>query len=129
MSRLYVLLIVLLMPSIAFADGEVPSIGEFMDAIGNKHWPLVVALGLTIVVWVIRNFVKDKVPTKYLPYLTLAIAVLSSTSARIIQAISNDVPWWQGLIQGILEGATIGWVAMGQWSSGVKKLSSTQPKE
>lgn len=109
------------LPTIAYAE-EAPDFGMFLNAVGNQHWPLAVAAGLMLVVWVLRTFVKDKVPSKYIPWVTLTVAILSETGLRMTQFIEAGQPWWQGLVQGLLEGASIGFMAMGWWSSGGKKL-------
>lgn len=119
------MLVVLFIPTVAYAEeaGEtMPDVQSFFGAIQEQHWPLVVAIGLMFVVWILRRFVKDKVPPKALPYIALTIAVLGTTASRMIQFINAGTTWWHGMIQGILEGATIGFSAMGMWSSGGKKL-------
>lgn len=100
----------------------VPDMTNFWQAISDNNWPLVVAIALTFLVYLIRNISKDKIPKKYLPYLTLGIAVVSSVSTRMTQYISEGMTWWHGLIQGFMEGLIIGLTAMGFWSSGIKNI-------
>lgn len=90
---------------------------ELFDAIASQNWPLVVALGLTIVVYLARGIVKDKIPKKYVPWITLSVAVVSSIAARMVEHINANHPWWYGLVQGLPEGAIIGFGAMGWWST------------
>ena len=106
-----------LFPAIAFAESSeaMPDISSFWTAMGDKHWPLAVGIGLTIVVWLARSFVLKKLPKKVLPWATLVLAVIGTTGARMVQAINSGLAWWQGLIQGVLEGASVGLAAMGFW--------------
>lgn len=104
------------------APEAIPDLGGFWTAMGDQHWPLAVGIGLTFLVWVIRTFVKHKLPSKAIPYVTLALAIIGTTGSRIVQASNSGVPWWQGAVQGVLEGATVGFLAMGWWSAGMKKL-------
>ncbi len=105
-----------------------PDPGSFLEALSSQHWPLAVALGVTILVWFVRYVAKDKIPPKAIPYVMLACAVLSGGAARIIQAVSDNHTWWTAMIQGILEGATVGLGSMGMWSAGAKKVLPTPPK-
>lgn len=113
---------------VADALPVVPDVSTFYDAIVNKNWPIVVALGMTIVVWVIRYVAKDKIPSSIIPYVLIGCTVLSGASARIIYAVTNNQTWWHGMIQGLLEGAMVGWMSMGIYSTGIKKLP-LPPKE
>lgn len=107
-----------------------PEFAEFFSALSSRNWPLVVAFGLTFVVYVIRSVTKDKaVPVKYVPYLTLGLAVFGAVAARIIEFVSSNHTWWHGLIQGVVEGAIVGLSAMGWWSVGVKKVLPESSKE
>jgi hypothetical protein len=106
-----------------------PDFSAFATALSDRHWPLVVALGVTIIVWFVRYVVKDKLPAKSIPYILLICTVLSAASARIIQAISDNHTWWIAMIQGLLEGATIGVGSMGMWSAGAKNVLPTPKRE
>lgn len=119
-----VFLLCLIIPRIVFAN--VPDITPLYDAVTLKNWGLVVAIGLTLVVWIIRNISLDTIPKKYLPIITLVFSILPTVSARMVQCITADTSIWKGVIQGIIEGATIGLTAMGIWSSGLKKFPIQQ---
>lgn len=110
------------------ATPPMPSPDSFFEALSNRHWPLAVAFAVTILVWIVRYVVKDRIPTKVIPYVMLACTVLSTTAARMIQFVGESRPWWQGMIQGVLEGGTIGLGSMGMWSAGAKKALPTPPK-
>lgn len=122
---------VLFYPVALFAQviPPVPSAELFIEALNNRHWPLAVALGVTIVVWFIRYVISDKIPSHIIPYVMLACTVLSSVSCRIIQAVSDNHTWWTAAIQGLLEGATIGFGSMGIWSAGGKAILPNVPKK
>lgn len=99
-----------------------PDFSILFQAIADRHWPLLVAIGLTFVVYFIRGIAKEKIPTKYLPCIVLGVAVLSAVAARMIDFITRGHTWWFGLIQGVVEGLAIGLPAMGWWSVGVKRI-------
>jgi hypothetical protein len=129
LSTLFMLVaLVISFPVVVYAEtggapvDPVPDLGGFWTAMGDQHWPLAVGIGLTLLVWLVRTFVKHKLPPKVIPYVTLGLAVIGTAGSRMVQAINTGVPWWQGLVQGVLEGATVGFSAMGWWSTGMKKL-------
>jgi len=131
-----VTLMIIIYPMFAFAQEIVPeampSPDKFFEALQNKHWPLAIALGVTIIVWFVRYIFKDKLPKHVIPYAMLACIVLSAVSTRIIQFAGESKPWWQGLVQGLLEGVTVGFSSMGLWSAGGKAILPTvgnPPKE
>jgi hypothetical protein len=102
---------------------EVDTITSMLDAITNQHWPLAIALCITIVVAILRRFVavvKDK--RKYIPYIILITTILSSVSARMMQGIELDKNVLPFVINGLLEGLMVGLASMGWWSAGVKKV-------
>lgn len=119
-------------PAIVYAevagDAAAPDLGGFWGAIGQAHWPLAVGIGLTILVWAMRSFVMHKLPKKALPWVTLGLAVIGTAGTRMVQAIGDNVAWWQGMVQGILEGATVGFAAIGWWDvkQAVKKRQSKE---
>jgi hypothetical protein len=116
------LLITFLYPIVAIAQEiaettveVVPDISGFWAAISAQNWPLAVGIGLTVIVWAARKWIVKKLPKKALPWVTLALAICGTTGTRIVQFNSEGRPWWQGMIQGILEGSLMGFVAMGMW--------------
>lgn len=115
------LVVMIIFPTVVFAEvagpDPLPDLGGFWAAIGAKHWPLAVGLGLTVVVWIVRSFVTHKIPKKVLPWVTLGIAVVGTAGTRMAQAIGNELPWWQGMVQGIFEGMTMGFMAIGWWDT------------
>jgi len=118
-------LCVMFLPFLLFAQEVapvVPDVGAFADALGARHWPLVAALGLTIVVWVFRVVLKGKFPAMVVPWVTLSVTVVGAIATGMIQAINAEFPWWQGLINGAVQGLSIGLPALGIWSAGVKKI-------
>jgi hypothetical protein len=116
------LLITFLYPIVAIAQEVaetavevVPDISGFWAAISAQNWPLAVGIGLAVVVWAARKWIVKKLPKKALPWVTLALAICGTTGTRIVQFNSEGRPWWQGMIQGILEGSLMGFAAMGMW--------------
>ena len=125
---LMVVTLIISFPAVVYAQAggvspeAVPDLGGFWTAMGNSHWPLAVGIGLTVLVWLVRTFVNHKIPSTIIPYVTLSLAIIGTAGSRIVQAANTGVPWWQGAVQGVLEGATVGFSAMGWWSTGMKKL-------
>lgn len=117
-------------PAFVLAETVTPSpdMGGFWTAVGSNHWPLAVGIGLTILVWAMRSFVMHKIPKKALPWVTLGLAIVGTAGTRMVQAIGDEVVWWQGLVQGVLEGATVGFAAIGWWDvkQAVKKNNSNE---
>lgn len=108
-------------------DEPFPDMNLFWTALADKNWPIVVGVGLTVVVWLIRKYVFAELPKKYLPIVVLVIPMISSASARMIQFAGEGKMWWQGLIQGLFEGLMIGFTAMGTWD--IKKSTKKPPVE
>jgi hypothetical protein len=114
-----IMTVLVLFPSLGHAEttGEtpVPDLGGFWSALGERHWPLAIGLGVTLLVWASRSFVVHKLPKESLPWVTLVLAIIGTGATRMVQSISGGVAWWQGMVQGVLEGATMGFAAMGWW--------------
>jgi hypothetical protein len=108
---------------------SMPDTSQFFEALWARHWPLAVALGVTWLVWLVRYVIKDRFPPKTIPYIMLACAVLSGGAGRIIQAVSENHTWWMAMIQGLIEGATVGLGSMGAWSAGGKKVLPAPKRE
>lgn len=106
-------------------DGTAPDINSLIAAITSHDWPLLVAVAVVIMVYIFRNLNKNKIPTKYLPWISLAVGVLSVGATQTIMYIQDGDPatlWWHGLIRGSITGLISGFVASGMWSAGVKFL-------
>jgi hypothetical protein len=132
-SALYLMtaLFVFLLMSPVYAQEAIPepNVDGLMSAINQRHWPLVVAFAVTIVVWIVRYVIKDRIPTKYWPYIVAGTSILFAGATGIIQAVEVNHTWWIGMIRGLLEGATIGLTSLGLWSAGGKKILPTPPKK
>jgi len=111
---------VITFPAVVFAEmsGDVPpDLAGFWEAVGARHWPLAVGIGLTTLVWATRHFVLHKIPKNVIPWVTLGLAIAGTTGARMVQSISAGAVWWHGMVEGILEGATVGFAAIGWWDA------------
>jgi len=130
-----VFMAVMFFPVLVFAQEAAPAMpdtGAFFEAIGDKHWPLAVALGLTIVVWFVRYVLKEKFPGYLVPYVTVGCTVVGAVATGMIQSINADSAWWQGAVNGLLSGLSIALPSLGIWSAGAKKvlkLPSEEKKE
>jgi len=109
----------ILFPAVGYAEvpGPVPDLEGFWAAIGANHWPLAVGIGLTLLVWAFRSFVIHKIPKRALPWITLGLAVVGTGATRMVQSSEDGAPWWHGLVRGVLEGLTVGFVAIGWWDA------------
>jgi len=102
-----------------------PDVDMFWKALSERNWPIVVGIGVMVVVWGIRKFISG-VPKKYIPAIVIASSVISGAMTRMVQYATTDKVWWQGLLQGLFEGAMIGFTAMGAWD--VKKTARRKGK-
>jgi hypothetical protein len=50
-------------------------------------------------------------------------------STRVCQSVGAGQPWWHGAIQGLLEGSSVGFMAMGWWSAGGKEVANRKSKK
>lgn len=131
LSAIVVAVTFITIPFIVFAEvAEVatPSIKDLMDSVNDRNWPIAISIGLTMLVWLLRNLVNDVIPKEYLPHLTLAIAVFTEVSLRVAQYAGNNQVWWHGVIYGVMEGIMVGLCAMGVWSVGAKRLPIRKKK-
>lgn len=116
-----IVLCLLALPLVVFAEEAAPTtpdMTDFMTALAANNWPLAVGLGLTIVVWIVRGFkLLERVPKNALPWVSLIVAVAGTAGTRIVQFCSESRPWWQGMIQGIFEGLSMGFISMGMWDT------------
>ena len=106
-----------------------PDPNSLIDAINQRHWPLVVAITVTFGVWFLRFVIKEKLPSKYVPIVTLISTVLLGSATGIIQAAQMNHTWWIGLIHGFLEGMSVGLSAMGVWSVAGKSILPNVDRE
>jgi len=124
-TRLAIVILIFMYPVSLFGqelvDDSFPDMNIFWKALADKNWPIVIGIGLMLLVWVIRKNFFDVVPKKYLPIFMLVIPMISGIATRMMQYVGDGQPWWQGMIQGMFEGAMIGFTAMGAWD--VKKSS------
>ena len=112
-------IIIAVAPTIAFAENGTNVDGLF-SAITAKNYPLAIAFGFSIIVFIVRKLSPDKLfPPNIVPYVVLIIAIISGVATGII--MSDDI-WYHGMIKGLLEGLTAGLMSMGIWSGGLKSI-------
>lgn len=99
---------------VMITNESIPDIDRFWVALIESNWPLAVGIGLTVIVWAFRNFIIKKIPKKALPWVSLGLAIAGTTGTRLA---TYSGPWWHCIIQGVLEGAILGFVSMGIWDS------------
>lgn len=121
LAMTFALVSLVFFPGVVFAEAAtpepVPDLGGFWAAVQSQHWPLVIGIGLTLIVWAFRNFIVKKIPKDALPWVTLGLALVSTSGTRIVQACEGGGVWWQAAIEGALEGLTIGFAAIGFWDT------------
>lgn len=123
-----VFLVSMLFPILVFAEDGTPDFTGFMTAITTKHWPLAVAIGVTLAVWIIRMTSNDWIPRKYIPRVLLGCTVVAAVASRMIQALtSGSSVWYEAMIQGLMEGLSIALPAMG--ISSVAKSPSSKTNQ
>lgn len=98
-----------------------PDMEMFWKALSERNWPIVIGIGVMVVVWIVRKYFFGDVPKKYIPGIVIVSSVVSGALTRMVQYVTNDKLWWQGLLQGLFEGVMIGFTAMGAWD--IKKSS------
>jgi len=94
------------------------------DAVSNRDWALAIALGLTLVVFILRKVnILSKVPTKAVPWVTAIIGMVGYVSAALMTP-GVSIP--MALMEGLAAGAS----AVGLWEmAGRHFLGSTKPAD
>lgn len=96
-------------------------VGLLVGALDSKSWPVVVGLLLSILVALARKYaLKNKVPKKAVPWVTLSLAVLGTTGAALSANAAVDAALMQGL--------TAGLAAIGGGEALFKHIGALQPK-
>jgi uncharacterized integral membrane protein len=113
-------------PVVATADeGDVEQIVEdvtlLVDLFKDGQWSLAIGLLLTLLVMVFRKFIVKYIPSKYLPWVAVALGVLGSVGV----GLSAGVIWWKAILQGFIAGAT----ASGLWELLFKHLKKKATEE
>ena len=101
---------------------KTPDTLTLLQSIQDRNWPVVISAGFTLIVWIFRNLIRDRMPTQHLPYITLSIAVFTAIAMRTSQQAESGNIWWHGTVQGLVEGITVGLCSMGVWSVGAKRV-------
>lgn len=105
-------------------EAELASLlGALPDAIQSKAWPVVAGTILLFIVYVLRRAgLDERLDSKYLPWLAVGIAVLSTLGMALVSGIAV----FEAVMQGLLSGVT----AIGGWELLFKHiLSSTKAAE
>jgi hypothetical protein len=102
-------------------DNPLSLIGAIATAVKGGHWLMVIALVLTILVWVFNKLLKERLPPKVLPWIAMGLSTLASFFAS--WALGN--PWYTALGSGI----TVGLAAAGGWSAIMKHILPTKRKD
>jgi len=103
---------------------------DLITAIHEKHWALVIGLGLSLLVFILRKVkVLAKVPKKALPWVTAALGIMTYVAAALMAEDAN-------LSDALLGGAMAGAAAVGLWEMLLKNFlggsaasSEKEPKE
>lgn len=82
---------------------------RIVSAFKGGKWILAVSLIIMLLTWVLnRTFLKNKIPSSVLPWVSAGLGVLSA----IFTALVMGIPWWEALIMGLFTGTA----ASGLWS-------------
>lgn len=81
---------------------------QLVDAISSKQWGIVIGAAIMLLVWVIRTFAWQSIPSKALPWLATAIGALVGFATAIL---ANPACWFPAILAGIQAGLA----AAGTW--------------
>jgi len=110
-------MILYLLTALAHAQEEIPVVEGTVDAIEagqllveavqSGNWTVAVALGLTLLIFVVRKYLWKSIPKKAIPYVTLGLA----TAAEVAVALyAGAEP-----LTAVLSGVMLGLAAVGGW--------------
>jgi len=81
---------------------------QLVDAIAGGQWGIAIGAGVMLLVWALRVFLWPSVPTKVLPWLAVALAVLGTGATALV---SEPSKW----LAAIWAGVQAGLAAAGAW--------------
>ena len=100
-------------PPVALTPADVTTAVDTIKGIigagKGAQWALLAGLILTALVWVARRFtfLLNRVPTKYVPWVSLAIAIAGSIGTALVAGAP--------VVDALLAGAKIGAVSIASW--------------
>jgi hypothetical protein len=102
----------------AVADAEPAELFKsFVDALRQSRWGFAVGFGVMLLTWVVRfTLLRDRIPTKYLPWLAIGLGLAADVSFQV----GVGVVWWEALLSGLTHGSA----AAGLWSAVGKHVMS-----
>lgn len=104
-------------------EDAVEAAKDLYSAITGQNWAMVVAIGLTLLVFAMRKFnLLAKIPTKAIPWVTAALAMVGYVAAALL---APEVVIGQALLEGLAVGAA----AVGFWEMALKHVLGTSPAE
>lgn len=139
MTRLWILAMTLLMPTIVWAQTATPTpipqgdlsgalqkLPEIYEAAQSGDWNLVIALALMLAVFAVRSYVWKTLKKRAIPIATAALAAASYTSGALLMGVD--------LTPAALQGLEVGVSAVGLWElvkaiKGPKKAEEPQAEE
>lgn len=103
-------------------EGAVDLLPKLLDAVQQKNWGLVAAIGLSLLVFVFRTYLWKKITKEWLPIASVLTAGASATSL----ALYADQPPLAATLAGLLVG--LGAVGAYEFYKAVKRLVTGNKK-
>lgn len=87
----------------------IEDVGLLVEAAKNGNWVLFAGILILLLIFLLDKVVKlkERVPSKAIPWVAAALGIVASIGAQL----TTSIPWGQALVQGLLSGA----VAVGLW--------------
>ena len=108
-------------------EQAVNAIGQIISAFQNGYWNVGAGLIIAILAWVFTRFIMPTFVKKWIPVLTLSVAVLVGAAASLYQ-LPQDAVWYAYVESILLNAIVMGGTSNGLWSMVLKYILPTEPK-
>ena len=108
-------------------EQAVNAIGQIISAFQNGYWNVGAGLIIAILAWVFTRFIMPTFAKKWIPLLTLSVAVLVGAAASLYQ-LPQDAVWYAYVESILLNAIVMGGTSNGLWSMVLKYILPTEPK-
>ena len=95
---------------------EAVSTGQVLvQSVKTGDWLTTAAMGLMLLIFIVRRFLWTSVPKEWLPYATIAVAILGEAGIALASGLS--------VLEAVLGGLGLGLAAIGAWEVVGKKVA------